>query len=198
MAKDTYFFSHDYNSRQDKKIKKLIMAHGILGYGLFWAIIEDLYNNANALQTDYESIAFDLRSNSEVIKSVINDFDLFVIEGETFGSSSVERRIEIRNEKSKMATKSAIARWSKVREVANAMQTYCDSNAIKERKEHEMKSHERTGNEKIGKQILSERIEETSCNGTRTGAREGGAAESMSLGECLMKEVSEWVNTKEL
>ncbi len=100
MSKDTFYFSHDYNTRNDIKIKKLIAKHGFLGYGLFWAIIEDLYNNANVLPTDYECIAFDLRTDAEIVKSIVNDFDLFIIEEETFGSSSVERRLEDRNEKS--------------------------------------------------------------------------------------------------
>ena len=39
--KNTFYFSHDYNARNDIKIKKLIAKHGYLGYGIFWAIIED-------------------------------------------------------------------------------------------------------------------------------------------------------------
>ena len=103
MAKDTFYFSHDYNPRADEKIKLLIRKHGFLGYGIFWAIIEDLYNNANALRTDYEGIAFDLRVDTNIVKSVINDFDLFIIKDDFFGSLSVQRRLEDRNEKSKKA-----------------------------------------------------------------------------------------------
>ena len=73
--KETFYFSHDYNARNDIKIKKLIAKHNYLGYGLFWAIIEDLYNNANALPLDYDCIAFDLRADVETVKSIINDFD---------------------------------------------------------------------------------------------------------------------------
>ena len=139
MSKDTFYFSHDYNARNDSKIKKLLSKHGYLGYGLFWAIIEDLYNNANALPTDYESIAYDLRTDSEIIKSVINDFDLFVLDGGNFGSLSIEKRINERNEKSKNARLAAESRWNKVKEDANAMQTHSNRNAIKERKGKEIK-----------------------------------------------------------
>lgn len=132
MAKDTFYFSHDYNARNDAKIKKLISKHGFLGYGIFWAIVEDLYNNANALPTDYESIAFDLRTDAETIKSIIKDFDLFVFENETFGSSSIEKRLNERNEKSIKARESASKRWSKLKEDANALRTQSDGNAIKE------------------------------------------------------------------
>ena len=139
--KDTYYFSHDYNARNDHKIKKLISKHGYLGYGLFWAIIEDLYNNANALQTDYESIAFDLRTSESIIESIINDFDLFIIDGNFFGSLSVERRLNERSIKSQKASKSALSRWNKAKENANALQTQSDSNAIKERKVNENKEN---------------------------------------------------------
>ena len=134
--KDTFFFSHDYNARVDDKIKLLIRKHGMLGYGIFWAIIEDLYNNANALRTDYEGIAFDMRVDENVVESIINNFDLFIIKDGFFGSLSVEERLNKRNEKSIKARESANNRW---KNNANAMRTECEriedsceGNAIKE------------------------------------------------------------------
>lgn len=142
MSKDTFYFSHDYNVRNDIKIKKLINKHGFLGYGLFWAIIEDLYNNTNVLPMDYECIAFDLRTNPDVIKSIINDFDLFIIENDTFGSLSVERRLTERKEKSIKARESVLKRWNKDKKDTNVLQTNYDSNTIKERKGKEIKEKE--------------------------------------------------------
>jgi hypothetical protein len=139
MAKDTFYFSHDFNARNDIKIKKLIAKHGYLGYGLFWAIIEELYNNTNVLPNDYECIAFDLRTDANVIKSIVNDFDLFEIDNESFGSLSIERRLNERNEKSKKARESVLKRWNKSKEDTNVLQTYNDSNTIKERKGKENK-----------------------------------------------------------
>jgi len=139
MSKDTFYFSHDYNARNDIKIKKLIAKHNYNGYGLFWAIIEELYNNANALPLDYECISFDLRVDVEILKSIINDFDLFIVNDGFFGSLSVQRRLEQRNEKSTKARESANKRWNKD---ANALQTQSDSNAIKESKVKENKENE--------------------------------------------------------
>jgi hypothetical protein len=129
MPKDTFYFSHDYNARNDEKIKMLIRKHGMVGYGVFWAIVEDLYNNANALRTDYDGIAYDLRLHSDIVKSVVNDFDLFEINGDYFGSSSVQARLDQRNEKSLSARKSASYRWNKKEEDANALQTQSEGNA---------------------------------------------------------------------
>jgi hypothetical protein len=134
--KETYYFTHDYNARSDSKIKNLIRRHQMLGYGIYWAIIEDLYQNANALPLDYEGIAFDLHTDKKIVESVINDFDLFVKDADSFGSLSVQRRLNERSEKSNKARLSALERWNKN---ANALQPQSDSNAIKERKEKERK-----------------------------------------------------------
>jgi hypothetical protein len=141
MSKDTFYFSHDYNSRADDKIKGLIRKHGMTGYGVFWAIVEDLYNNANALHTDYEGIAYDLRVDAEMVKSIINDFDLFCFENGSFGSSSIEKRLDERNNKSEKARESAFKRWNKIKSDAKAMQSHSEGNAIKERKGKEIKEN---------------------------------------------------------
>jgi len=133
MAKDTFYFTHDFNTRNDEKIKLLIRKHRMQGYGIFWAIIEDLYNNANVMRLDYEGIADDLRVDTDIIKSIINDFNLFIIDGNNFGSLSVERRLNERKEKSKNASDSANKRWEIYRNYldnnANAMQTHSERNA---------------------------------------------------------------------
>ena len=134
MSKDTFYFSHDYNARNDIKIKRLIAKHKFTGYGIYWAIVEELYNNANALPLDYECISFDLNIEIELLKSIINDFDLFVVDNGFFGSLSVQRRLEQRNEKSLKARESANKRWGNTKDDANAMQMQSDSNDIKERK----------------------------------------------------------------
>ena len=71
------YFSHDYNTRSDEKVKLLIRRHGMAGYGIFWALVEDLYRNANALQLDCEGIASDYKTTEDVIRSIIFDFGLF-------------------------------------------------------------------------------------------------------------------------
>lgn len=132
MAKDTFYFSHDYNARNDDKIKNLIRKHGMRGYGVFWAIVEDLYNNANALRLDCEGIAYDMREDCQLVTSVIHDFGFFVIEGDTFGSISIGNRLDERNAKSKKARENAHKRWAKSSSDANALPPHSDRNAIKE------------------------------------------------------------------
>lgn len=139
MNKETFYFSHDYNSRNDVKIKKLLSKHGLLGYGIFWAIIEELYNNTNVLPLDYDTISYDLRIDKSVLISVINDYDLFVFDGNTFGSLSVERRLKEREKRSQNARESVLKRWNKVKENTNVLQSNNEPNTIKEIKGNEIK-----------------------------------------------------------
>ena len=144
--KDTFYFIHDCMAQQDDKVRKLIRKHGYEGYGIFWSIIESLYLNANALRTDYEGIAYDMRVNESIIESIINDFDLFEIKDGFFGSKSVERRLNERYEKSNKAKQSAQSRWKNKLSDANGMRTECERikktcerNAINENKLKEIK-----------------------------------------------------------
>jgi hypothetical protein len=130
MGKDTYYFSHDYNARNDEKIKELIFKHGMAGYGIYWSIIEELYQNTNVLHLNYERITYELRCEYETVKSVINDFGLFVLTDNNFSSLSVQKRLDERSNKSEKARLSVNKRWSDT----NVIRTQYDSNTIKESK----------------------------------------------------------------
>jgi hypothetical protein len=136
LKKETFYFSHDYTARSDEKIKNLIYDFGYEGYGIYWSLIEELYQNANALRTNYKRIAFDMRVDENTIKSIIENFDLFIVENEFFGSLSVQRRLDMRSDKSSKARESAQKRWTKD---ANALPTQSEGNAVKESKVKEIK-----------------------------------------------------------
>ena len=128
MSKEAYYFSHDSNARNDEKILSLRMELGMEGYGIYWAIIEMLRDSKNYLmQTHYERIAFELHTDSDKVKSVIHDYDLFENDGLAFWSNSLCRRMEMKEGKSEKARKSALKRWGN----AKGMRTHSDGNAIK-------------------------------------------------------------------
>lgn len=143
MKKETYYFSHDYNTRNDFKIKKMIMKLGYTAYGVYWALIEDLYNNDNKIIFDLELLAYDFREDESMINSILNDFDLFTIDNGYLSSESIARRLELRDAKSEKARDNANKRWSKKSNSnATAMQkntTASNSNALKESKVKEIK-----------------------------------------------------------
>jgi len=47
MAKDSYYFSHDYNARNDERILELRAKYGAEGYGIFWMVIETMAETDN-------------------------------------------------------------------------------------------------------------------------------------------------------
>jgi len=139
--KDAYYFSHDSNARNDQRIMKLRMKYGMVGYGIYWSIIEILREQENYSLNikDIDSIVYELREPEEIILSVIKDFDLFIIKNNIFYSNSLKKRMRLREEKSDKARKSARARWNNKDKThtdkdANAMRTHTERNAIKERK----------------------------------------------------------------
>lgn len=151
MPKEAYYFSHDSNAKDDPKIIKLRIKHGWKGYGIFWALIEMLRDQDSfKMQTDYDSIAFALREDSEIIKSVISDFDLFIINDGFFYSKSLLDRMKLKEEKSENARNAAYKRWGKEKD-ANDMQAHSESNAesmqLKESKVKEIKVNEESHNE---------------------------------------------------
>lgn len=145
MSKDAYYFSHDSNARNDEKIVDLRFSHGWEGYGIYWAIIEMLRDaESYQMQIDCKRIAFALQADEQIIRSVIFDFDLFVFGDEHFWSESLKRRMELRGKVSDQRRKAARKRWDNAKADANALQTECNSNAIKgkERKGKETKLKE--------------------------------------------------------
>ena len=134
------YFSHDYNARNDLNMKKLFMGEGLSGIGLYWCLVEMLYEKNGYIALDYiPIIAFDLRTTEETVHRVIDKYELFRKNDTHFFSNSVLKRLEMRNEKSEKAKSSANARWNN----ANALRTHSESNAIKENKIKEKENKEK-------------------------------------------------------
>lgn len=137
MAKDTFYFSHDYGSRNDPKLQRLMMVHGMSGIGIFWCLVEVMYEQeGRIMQTHCDGIAFALHINKDALLSVLNDFDLFLFDGECYQSNSINERLDQRKQRSIIASKSAQKRWGN----ANALPMQCQPNAIKEKESKEKES----------------------------------------------------------
>lgn len=93
MEKQSYYFSHDSNARNDIKIMKLRQKHGMAGYGVYWCVIEILRDTADykLSEQDIEVISFQLGETPDLVNSVINDFGLFVHEQASFYSVRLQR-----------------------------------------------------------------------------------------------------------
>lgn len=88
MKKEAYYFSHDANARNDLKCVKLRQDLGMEGYGIFWSIIEILRESVGykLKKSDLRTISYDLKVSIEIIESVIFNYGLFKINGDTISS----------------------------------------------------------------------------------------------------------------
>ena len=101
QIKTTNYFSHDSNARNDEKVIRLRMKHGAAGYGIYFMILERLREDANYMSVkDYNMIAFDLRVDAALVKSIVEDFGLFTFteDGKHFYSDSFARRMYVMEE----------------------------------------------------------------------------------------------------
>jgi len=156
--KDTYYFTHDYYSRHDKAMVNLQMKKGVAAIGVYWCIVEMLYEENGYLNIDeYERITFELRCEYDLVKYVIEDSGLFKITENFFYSETILNRLKIRDEKSKKATNSVNKRWQNQRVNTNVLQTYNDSNTIKESKVKESKEN-KIKDIKERKEIFKEKL----------------------------------------
>ena len=123
--KKTYF-NHDSNARHDYRVMKMRAKLGMESYGIFWALLEMLFTEENKICIDdYDTLAFGLQCDSKILKKVIEDFDLFVIEDGCFYSKRLNKQIESINSKSAKANENASKRWNN----ANAKDSHSQRNA---------------------------------------------------------------------
>lgn len=157
----TSYFPHDSNARNSDKLIRLRMRHKAAGYGVFFMILERLREEPNYMSVkDYNMIAFDLREDASLIKSVIEDFGLFVFteDGKYFYSESFKQRMGFKDEKSRKRSEAGklgmAKRWGNNNVITNPQSN--DNNVItktdeiitrkeKERKEKEIPPISPTG-----------------------------------------------------
>lgn len=102
LKKDTCYFSHDANAKDDYKCMLVIDQMGLEGYGIFWILIETLRE-----QKDYKyplqlvpSLARKYNTTQAKMETVINAYGLFDIDTQSFFfSGSLIRRMSFFEQK---------------------------------------------------------------------------------------------------
>ena len=117
MASKSYF-SHDSNARNSKKMlrmrQKLGPTQGAAAYGVYWMLVERLRDEEERrCERDYSMLAFEFHVEEDLVRSVVEDFELFDIsaDGSYFYSHGLDERMENLDAKSAAGKKGAEARW---------------------------------------------------------------------------------------
>ena len=134
----------------------LMCVHGMAGIGVFWCIIEQLYQSGGKLPiANYKSIAFALHVECTLVASVVQDFSLFQNDGTMFWSESVMKRMNKKREISEKRKQAINARWNKSNEIQTKfksntnvlqMESNCNSNGILTQNEESENSTGEYGN----------------------------------------------------
>lgn len=92
--KDSPYLTHDIGARNDPKLVKVQMEMGGQGLGIYWCLVEMLWENDGYLPFDSATLAFSLRwASPEDVQKVLTGFGLFENDGEKVWSPSALGRI---------------------------------------------------------------------------------------------------------
>ncbi len=139
------YFPHDGNTRNSDMIIPLRESMGAEGYGIYIMLLERLRTQPDYISVrNYRTLSFDLRADADKIKSVVEDFGLFIFtdDGTRFYSESLMQSMQIKDDKSAKARESARKRWEKCERNADASKN--DANKVKETKGNNSKENKTT------------------------------------------------------
>lgn len=110
--KRAQYFPHDYNARNDPKLQELLMECGLDAIGLYWCIVEMLYEQGGKIPLKAcKGIAFTLHADIEKMMRMINEFGLFQQDEECFWSNSINARLGKIEEITEQRRKAIQMRW---------------------------------------------------------------------------------------
>lgn len=119
MAKVKDYFSHDYHARSD--LRGILKDYGLQGIGFYWCFVEILHENGGTVkEADLDSIAFELRADSDMCQAVVRNYELFKIKGGKVTNDRVQRNLKKRSEISEARKSAAEARWNSSEASKNA------------------------------------------------------------------------------
>lgn len=89
------FFKHDVHAARDKKCAKLIRERGWEGYGLYWGLLEFLYESKQCeLEYDLPNLAWQFHCDEELLRAVVEEYELFQVAEGRLWSEGVKKRYE--------------------------------------------------------------------------------------------------------
>ena len=112
MKSNSYYFSHDYNAANDVKVLFLRQQLGMEGYGIYWYLVEALALSGGVLPLNITPVlAMQMQVTEAKVDCVIRQFNLFVIQDETFFSIRLAEHLKLRKTLSDKGKEGANRRW---------------------------------------------------------------------------------------
>lgn len=143
------YINHKISNRSEYVFRKLIERKGAAAYGVYWYILEELYESGGKmLFEEIEPISKVLCVRKDFVVSIIKSFSLFQYDSESFWSDEVIEQIEKRQKIKDKRKEAANKRWvSEKNIIVPEKKKEVESSPIvkptRVNKEQEMKSRER-------------------------------------------------------
>lgn len=110
------FIRHDVDASRDTKIQELKLDHGILGYGVYWALIEYLFEQGGKAKYDFRFLAHVLNVDARTLRKILPDciekYHLFDEEDSYFWSNRLNRELDNIKAASKQNSINATKRYA--------------------------------------------------------------------------------------
>jgi uncharacterized protein YdaU (DUF1376 family) len=128
----TNYFNHDFSASNDPKIIRMESICGLEGYAVYFKLIEMLHSNKGVIINDLQSLAYTFRCDKKLINTVVNDFDLFVVDDTEISSNRVKEQLQRIVKKSSIGKANAEKRWNKVSDNKSKIDKGVQENTISE------------------------------------------------------------------
>ncbi len=115
--KNSFYFPHDCNAKDDHKLLRVRGKFGAEGYGVFWMCLETMINNSGYIPEDLiEGLAVSFGVPMAQLMAQLSffcDVGLFKKTAHGFNSERMNDYIKFRKERSTSGSKGAMSRWNK-------------------------------------------------------------------------------------
>ena len=147
MPLENLWFRHDFNARNNPKLLKLKMKMKMEGVGIYWSLIETLYElNGYLKEDELETFCFNEHIEMEKVKQVLKLANFQYDKNKGYYANGVLERINQREEYCKKQKEKADKRWGKKKKEAPVPDWYTE-----EYQEEQAKGYEGLGKEEFEK-----------------------------------------------
>lgn len=121
MPLDNLYFKHDFGARNHPKLKGVKRKYGIEGLGIYWCLLEILYeNNGSINEEELENICWDEKINFDKSIDIMHILKFDKDENNNWSFCKVNERIKKREEYCLKQKENANKRWEKYKEKKQA------------------------------------------------------------------------------